>query len=138
MPWEPGVGAGFTAGDPWLPIGPDSDRRNVSSERSDPGSLLGLYRELLALRRRTPALQAGTYRSLESPAGVLAYERRAPAGYARVALNLSDEPRRIDLGPGRVREWLFTAPDRQLPGDGPVELGASEGLVAIFDEADRV
>src|SRR5204862_3716968 len=51
MPWEPGRGAGFTAGEPWLPLGADADRRNVALLRADPDSILSLYRRLLALRR---------------------------------------------------------------------------------------
>jgi alpha-glucosidase len=40
---------GFTSGEPWLPM-VDPERRNVADQREDPGSLLNLYRELMARR----------------------------------------------------------------------------------------
>ncbi len=52
--------AGFTTGEPWLPIASDHDVRNVEREKDDPHSILSLYRELIALRRREPALSIGT------------------------------------------------------------------------------
>ncbi|HYZ23011.1 MAG TPA: alpha-amylase family glycosyl hydrolase, partial [Rhodopila sp.] len=49
FPWELGPGAGFTTGRPWLRIGLDTP---LSAQRDDPGSMVSLYRALLALRRR--------------------------------------------------------------------------------------
>ena len=63
IPWDPpsaaGPGAGFTTGDPWLPITPDAEHLAASVQAEDPGSMLSLYRSLLALRRRTAALTRG-------------------------------------------------------------------------------
>ena len=103
MQWEPGAGAGFTAADPWLPLAEDADRRNVAAQREDPRSLLHLYRELIALRRATPALHRGSYRTLDAPDGVFAYERRTGESTARIALNFADTPARVALGGGAVR-----------------------------------
>ena len=44
-------------GEPWLPIAADAATRNVDAQRADRASLLWLYKELLALRRATPALE---------------------------------------------------------------------------------
>ena len=38
--------------DTWLPFPPEPDRRNAAALRDDPRSILHLYRDLLALRRR--------------------------------------------------------------------------------------
>src|SRR3954464_2677589 len=63
LPWEPpstaGPGAGFTSGEPWLPMSPDAESVNAAAQARDPRSVLALYRALLALRRAEPELQAG-------------------------------------------------------------------------------
>ncbi len=60
MQWDDGPNAGFSTADPsalYLPIDPDPDRPTVAAQDALPGSTLTLVRELLALRRATPALQ---------------------------------------------------------------------------------
>ena len=44
MPWDATTNAGFSTGQPWLPVNPDYARVNVESERRDPNSLLNYYR----------------------------------------------------------------------------------------------
>ena len=85
MQWESGPGAGFTTGEPWLPLGADFETRSVTFQRRDRSSLLWLYRELIALRSRVPALHRGGYETLDAPDGLFAYERRAAESVARVA-----------------------------------------------------
>ncbi len=90
MPWTGEQGAGFTPRgvEPWLPFGDLS--RNVAAQREDPGSMLHLCRDLIALRRSQPDLVEGAYTPLEAPAGAWAFARGD--GHA-VALNLTPEPR---------------------------------------------
>jgi glycosidase len=59
--------------------------------QADPGSILHLYRELLALRHSHAALNIGAFELINSDANVLAYTR--PLGDQRVVvvLNLGDE-----------------------------------------------
>jgi alpha-glucosidase len=52
MQWDTSPNGGFTTGRPWLPL-VDPAARNVAAQREDPDSLLSLYRDLLAWRRRT-------------------------------------------------------------------------------------
>ena len=132
MQWEPGPGAGFTRGEPWLPIG-DAGARSVAGQRGDAASLLHFYRELLALRRAHPALHAGSFRRLEAPEGVLAYERRAGDERAWVALSFADEPRELRLADAPVRRALSTDPGRALPArTASLVLGPSEGLLLLL------
>jgi alpha-glucosidase len=133
MQWEPGGGAGFTDAEPWLPLGPDADRRNVEAQRADRTSLLWLYRDLIELRRRTGALRAGDYRSLPAPSDVLAFERRSPGSLARVALNFASEPRVVELGAGAVSGGLSTRAERELPRSADrVELAPCEGIALVL------
>ncbi len=100
LQWEAGPSAGFTRGTPWLPVGADVDTRNVAAQRADPKSLLHLYRSVLRLRRRCPALHEGSYAALPAPPDVFAYERRAPGSVVQVALNLGSERRKLELPGG--------------------------------------
>jgi glycosidase len=94
---------------------------------------LHLYRELLALRRATPALHAGSFRRLEAPEGVLAFERRAGDERALVALNFAGEPRELRFEDAPVRRALSTDPERALPErSGSAALGPSEGLLLLL------
>src|SRR3954469_20566639 len=50
LPWRPpsqaGPGAGFTTGEPWLPIGAGAEERNAETQAADPRSTLSLTRRL--------------------------------------------------------------------------------------------
>lgn len=89
MPWDASAHAGFSSAEPWLPLNPDWPTRNVAAQERDPASMLALYRRLLALRRAHPALAVGSFRLLDAPAGVLAYERRHEGAVLHVLLNLT-------------------------------------------------
>lgn len=126
MQWAPGPGAGFTAAgvEPWLPIG-DADTRNVADQREDPGSVLHLVRDLIALRRAEPDLHLGCYATLPAPDGAWAWRR---GERHVVALNLSDAPVVVD----GVRGTVAVSADRGRDGeriDGSLELGGWDGVV---------
>ena len=131
MPWTGEPGGGFTTGRPWLPVGDENLSRSVVTQRDDPGSMLSLYRRLIELRRREPALAVGSYRPVPAEGSVLAYRRRHADRELLVALNLCGRPAELRLPPdfsaGRV---LIAASGRDL---GPVQdtlaLDGDEALV---------
>jgi glycosidase len=41
MPWSNATGAGFSTGEPWLPLGPDHRDVNVAVQATDPRFLVG-------------------------------------------------------------------------------------------------
>ncbi len=103
LPWDAGPHAGFSSGEPWLPIGPDHQSVNVAAQTQDPHSMLSFYRALLALRRGEEALVSGGWGPLEARSQVLAYERRSGTRTLAIALNLSDVPSAIAIaGMGKV------------------------------------
>jgi alpha-glucosidase len=127
MPWRDGPGGGFTAPDtrPWLPLGPTS-QHNVEQQRSDPGSMLSLARDLIALRKRIPDLHAGRYETLPTSEGVWAWHR---GDRVVVALNMSDDDATLH-GP---RGQICMGTDRGRDGesfDGALSLRGWEGVVA--------
>jgi alpha-glucosidase len=98
MQWDGSTHAGFTTGEPWLPIHPDHVHRNVAAQRQDPHSVFSFYRSLLRLRRTSVALRRGGFQSLTfRPSRGLAYLRSAPEETALVALNFSPRPLRLQL-----------------------------------------
>jgi len=78
LPWSgdrPPFGFGPGTGQPWLPQPLDWAARTVEAQQADPGSMLALYRSVLALRRAEPGLGDGDLRWLDAPPGVLAFAR---------------------------------------------------------------
>jgi alpha-glucosidase len=138
MPWSGGPGAGFTSGRPWLRLGPDTDTRNVAAQLADPGSVLVLYRRLIALRAATPALQVGDLglQPTTEP-DVVAYTRDADGQCILVVLNLGPAGLtwRLPEAPDGVgwRLILTTStsrsPDAVLVGGSLAILEADEGLI---------
>jgi len=70
MQWTSGHGAGFTAGDPAVPLVTDGsfgpDRVNVAEQRRDPHSLLNWMERAIRARKELPELGWGTLRVLET------------------------------------------------------------------------
>jgi alpha-glucosidase len=88
MQWDSTPQAGFTSGKPWLPVGPSYRRVNASAQKDDPNSVLNFYRELLRLRRASPALRSGSFRPMiKRPVEALAYLRQTPEQTMLVLLN---------------------------------------------------
>ena len=127
MPWDRQPGAGFSAGEPWLPIDAATEARNVADQLADPQSLLQFYRRILRLRAGESELQTGDYAPIDTQPPILAFRRGDPERGLLIALNISDDPATLPVG-GRV---LFsTSGDRDAGADSsPMELGAREGVI---------
>ena len=137
IPWEPpsaaGPGAGFSSGDPWLPLVSDAERLCVRRQRQDPDSQLSLVRRLAWRRRRDACLQRGEQRSIDAGRGILGYLRELNGDSLLVLLNFEPEARRVELSglPDRATLELCTDLDRE-PGTlslGDLELRPNEGLL---------
>src|SRR3954454_18867559 len=99
------------------------------SPPSGPGSLLWLYRRLLQLRRREPALTAGEQIPVRSRNDILAYRRKLASDELFVALNTVHQPRRLNLqAPGKV--LMSTHPGREtIEVQDCLTLGPDEGVI---------
>ena len=94
MHWTAGRAAGFTSGQPWEPLQPDSNTVTIAAQDADPGSLLNRFRRLVHLRSAKPALASGTLIPLEtSDSSVVAYVRTDSAHPVLVMANLAETPR---------------------------------------------
>ena len=98
VPWTAEAGHGWASGpDAWLPWPPDAARRSVAAQQADEGSILWLYKRLLAARRASPALRHGTFAWLPSSADVLAYERQEGGDRRVVLVNLGGAPAAVPI-----------------------------------------
>jgi alpha-glucosidase len=123
MQWDGEVGAGFTAGEPWLPLAADAALRNVAVQREDPHSMLCLTRRLLELRRGAPALSVGDYASVAADDHhAYAYLRTHGDQRLLVALNFGGEPLRLDLSAAGAAGTVVAC--TYMDHAGPVDLTA--------------
>lgn len=76
MPWSHDAHhAGFSRGEPWLPLGAENVALAVDRQEADPSSLLHHTRAMLALRRAHPALKLGSVARCEALGDLLVIER---------------------------------------------------------------
>jgi alpha-glucosidase len=129
MPWDGSLLAGFTSGEPWLPLGADHARVNVEALRESRRSILNLYRRLIDLRRDKPVLTHGSIDAVTVQGNILRYERRQGDQRLVIALNLAHERARVlSLPSGR----LLLSTDLDRAGEdvgGSASLGADEGII---------
>jgi alpha-glucosidase len=130
MQWDRSQHAGFSTGEPWLPLSSDYPQVNVESEQHAASSCLTLYRRLLALRRSHAALCVGEYSPQAASDEILAYIRHADGERMLIALNLGNHPRSLPLGSLAGRVVLSTHLDRENEViSTAVALRANEGLI---------
>ncbi len=99
LPWDATPDHGWPVtggGKPWLPLPADATERNAASQQDDAGSILHLYRRLLAARHGSPALRHGDQRLLDMPGGVLGFARTAGTDRRVVLVNFTDDDHDID------------------------------------------
>jgi alpha-glucosidase len=131
MQWSAEPQAGFSTGEPWLPLAPDYREVNVAVQRDASDSMLRLYRALIALRRSEPALEVGRFELVQTEGDLLAYVRRGRREEREflVALNLVADPRSLAFA-ARGAVALSTHLDRgQEPLAGEVRLRPDEGVI---------
>jgi alpha-glucosidase len=128
MPWDATEHRGFTTGEPWLPM-TGIKTRSVAELQQDKRSILHLYRELIALRKSTPALHSGEYAPLRSRNDILCYQRFTDQEKFTIALNLTHDARRLeDIGAGDIvlSTWLDR---RDVPVAPQQVLRPDEGII---------
>jgi alpha-glucosidase len=117
-----------------LPLGGGAlDQHNVLAQRGDSTSVYCLYRRLLDLRRKHPALSLGSYGSVRADGNLLVFTRKHKGEQLLVALNFASEPVATSLSSGEAigRLLVSSAGDRAgEPVRGSLKLRANEGAIA--------
>jgi alpha-glucosidase len=90
--------AGFSTGEPWLPVKAPQIARAVAGQEADPDSVLAAYRTALAFRKERDELRYGetTFPSVADP--VLAVSRTLNGARLTGVFNLSDTEQTLAMG----------------------------------------
>jgi alpha-glucosidase len=136
MQWDASRHAGFSPPESprtWLPVSEHYQSVNVERQLADTFSILNLYRQLLAIRRRSPVLQGGDYLPVGAvPEQCFAYLRKLD-GYPGmlILLNFSSEDLNLNLpDQGAGHAILSTYLDRSGEIDlSNMKLRGNEGLL---------
>jgi alpha-glucosidase len=141
MPWTGESNAGFCPPQvsPWLPLNGGYEKVCVAAQQEDPRSFLTLTERILEARSSSTALQSGGYASLGAVEGCVVFEREADGDRRLVALNLSDEPRRVETSSLQGAEIeLSTVPERGRERlRGALTLNAFEGCLVRLPGSSR-
>ncbi len=109
MPWwHDQPNGGFSTAKPWLPLPPEHLALAVNRQADDPESVLNAYKDLLAVRKRHPALVAGEIRFLHSDDRLLVFARVSANETILCAFNFGTEP----------TTWSARSRNRLTPLDG--------------------
>ena len=98
MQWDASEHAGFTSGNPWLPLNPNYIDVNTEAELADENSVLNHFKKMTALRKESDVLIYGDYeRLLPEHPQVYAYTRSLGDEQFLVMLNFSKEKVSVTL-----------------------------------------
>ncbi|MFK4136728.1 alpha-amylase family glycosyl hydrolase [Pseudomonas luteola] len=126
LPWQTKSPHGWGA-TTWLPFPPEPEKHAVETQGQRSNSTLQLYRHLLAVRGKSPALQAGEWKELPSHPHVLSYRRISSSDERMVCINFAAEPHAYPLS----GHWLIeVASDRQ--GEGVAYSGQLDAEQAVI------
>jgi oligo-1,6-glucosidase len=122
MQWDGSPNAGFTTGEPWLPVNPNHAEINAEVQRRDPDSVFHHYRRLIDLRHGEPAVAHGDFTMLlEDDERVYAFTRRHEVTELLVLGNFSGDEVTVDLTGWEDAELLIGDPGLALrPWEGRV------------------
>jgi alpha-glucosidase len=136
MQWSANSFSGFSDFKPWLPIHPGYVQRNVENHQKNPESLLNFYKELIKLRKATPALQHGSFRLIPGlPASVLCYIRELDNTRMLILLNFQLKPLNFtlpdefDLRKGTILINSLHHQDSVITSSSQIEMQPGQSLI---------
>lgn len=96
--WDASEHAGFTTGEPWIPVNPNYTAVNVVADRAAEHSVFDYYRRLIALRHEDETVQLGRFELLEAEHPTLfAFTRTGADAELLVLGNVSGSPLDVEL-----------------------------------------
>jgi alpha-glucosidase len=133
MRWNNYTCAGFTEGTPWLPLGPEIGKINVRSQSRDTQSIFQVYKNVIEIRNRYPALQMGKWKqAFASRSGILAYYRLFKNQKILVILNFTNSNRKIEkMSKGHWKLLFSTHRETWMKADNQFELLEFEAIVLL-------
>ena len=121
--WNDSANAGFTSGNPWLPLNPNYKEINVASQENDPDSLLSFYKELIALRKNPEYKETIVYGELipylEEQHNLMSYYRKGDKTLL-VLGNFQKEPQTVKLPSACHKVLLNNYPELNISDDSVI------------------
>ena len=112
MQWDAGEHAGFSAGEPWIPVNPNHIEINAEAAVADADSVFHHYRRLIELRHNEPVVAHGDFTMLlPDDERVYAFTRRLGDDELLVLGNFSGEDAAVGLGDAGGELLLGNYPD---------------------------
>jgi oligo-1,6-glucosidase len=110
MQWNARPHAGFTTGEPWLPVNPNYPAVNAEAAMADPDSVFHHYRRLIELRHTEPAVVYGEFTMLLAEhKRIYAFTRTLGDTELLVLGNFSSEVERVPAETGfDPKGWFGT------------------------------
>jgi alpha-glucosidase len=97
MPWTPSPNAGFTTGEPWLPVPAEHLALAAEIQERDPDSMLNFQRTIIHWRRTLPQLTRGEIVFFDTPEQALALRRDLDGHPSVLAVfNVTNQPLSFD------------------------------------------
>lgn len=137
IPWVADApNAGFSTGEPWLPVDPAHVPLAVDAQERDPAAPLHFFRHIIGVRTASPALMRGAMTFLEGPDGLLIFERTAADERVLCAFNFG--PDTAQFAPQEAGTWHVLARS-SVTGSGnsgllPIPLAPYEGCLARLND----
>jgi alpha-glucosidase len=137
MQWNDDQNAGFSTGNPWLPVHSNYGWRNVETQSSNPESLLNFYKQLIKIRKTHPVFQNGMYLPITfEPHKLLAFIRQSSDQTALIALNFSKRSVGLVLSSQLLgSDWKLLISNKRdtfpIVRDRKIMLEGNEALVLI-------
>lgn len=128
MQWNSSQNAGFTSGEPWLPVHENYAEENVQAESENAASVLNWYRRLGVIRRLNPVLIEGDFAEvMHEDEQVFAYRRTLPDSEALILTNFSNHEASYDPALTEGMNCLITSLSSHQKG----KLAAYEAVLFV-------
>ncbi len=132
MPWDGAQpNAGFSPGDPWLPIDPRHVACSVDAQERRADSALQFIRELIRVRRKSAALKTGDMEFIDDTNGALAYYRSAGDDVALCVFNLTSAAVRWKPSAAGSLSLAVSSGVKSSDGSPPETLAPYAGYIAV-------
>ena len=106
MQWDESKNAGFSTGQPWLPVNPNYEEINVQEALANPDSIFYTYKKLVQIRKENSWLIRADFELLDTTDKVFAYIRKDGDRRFLVVANLSNEEQDLTVE-GKVKSVLI-------------------------------
>ena len=126
--------AGFTAGQPWIPVNDNFTEINVAQNLAEKDSLFATYQQLIQYRRDHDIVVKGDFQLLypDHPA-VFAYKRQWQDDAFVVFANVSEEEQTVDVADVSLNDVIINNYDEVTVRDGQLTLEPYQAIAITID-----